>query len=197
MVKLRSRKKSQFKKGHKGYSTRGCMPVNNSSNDELKKREYVRLTPDVQDILDTVGVTYANTASNGDEHYTPMVLRPRPTHPAMLETAQSPKTDDAEMETYRLFHSKKTADLLNEAIREHAATHPGCKGNLKFHQAGEVQRGFCWREQLRCDICQYISQRRKLYEEVKSNKQGPTGTEDCYSKYCRSGQCFPDWAHLH
>ena len=109
MVKLRSRKKSQFKKGHKGYSTRGCMPVNNSSNDELKKREYVRLTPDVQDILDTVGVKYANTASNADEHHTSMILRSRPARPTMLETAQTPATDDAEMETYRLFHPKKTA----------------------------------------------------------------------------------------
>ena len=173
MVKLRSRKKTQFKKGHKGYPTRGCTPVDNSLNDEMKKREYVRLTRDVQDMLDTVGATYANTASDADERHTPMVLRPRPARPAMLETAQTPATHDAEMETNRLFHPKKTAELFNEAIREHAATHPGCKGNLKFHQAGEVQRGFCWREQLKCDICQYISQRRKLYEEVKSSKRGP------------------------
>ena len=173
MVKLRSRKKTQFKKGHKGYPTRGCTPVDDSLNDEMKKREYVRLTRDVQDMLDTVGATYANTASDADQRHTPMVLRPRPARPSMLETAQTPATDDVEMETFRLFHPKKTAELFNEAIREHAATHPECKGNLKFHQAGEVQRGFCWWEQLKCDICQYISQRRNLYEEVKSSKRGP------------------------
>ena len=99
MVKLRSRKKTQFKKGHKGYPTRGCTPVENSLNDEMKKREYVRLTRDIQDMLDTVGATYANTASDADERHTPMVLRPRPARPSMLETAQTPATDDAEMET--------------------------------------------------------------------------------------------------
>ena len=82
MVKLRSRKKTQLKKGHKVYHTRGCTPVGNSLNDEMKKREYVRLTRDVQDMMDTVGATCANTASDANECHTPMVCGHAP--PARL-----------------------------------------------------------------------------------------------------------------
>ena len=71
-VKLRSATKL-------GYKTSGCRPINHSTNDEAKKRDYITLTRDVQDMYDTVGSTYANT-SNTNERRTPVILRQRPAH---------------------------------------------------------------------------------------------------------------------
>ena len=104
-----------------------------------------------------------------------MLLRPKPARTTMLEAAQICREDshDAELDTYRLLHAGKTADLFNEAMQGHQLFKPGCEGRLTWFQAGEVQRGLCWREQLTCMTCKYISPRRKLYKDVESKRRGP------------------------
>ena len=77
------------------------------------------------------------------------------------------------MNTNRILHMRKTADLWNEAIKDHAKLHPECSGNLMWDESGEIQRGVAWREQLKCEVCSFVSKRHNLYAEVETNKRGP------------------------
>jgi hypothetical protein len=102
----------------------------------------------------------------------PKLLRPRSCCETVLEKAQVPQSKHAEMDTYRLLHLRKTANLWNEAIQQHRSSHPKCMGSFTWDEKGEIQRGLAWRERLMCDSCSYVSQRHKLYTEVETNQRG-------------------------
>ena len=165
---------------HSGLFKKGCVPHNKGPNRPANqyitgdvKPVYVRLDQDVQEMVDSTD--YATTSHDAPivDQPTRMLLRPRTGKKTALEAAQTRLAPDAELDTYRLLHARKTAELFNEAMSAHREAHPQCKGKLTFHQPGEIQRGLCWRMQLSCDSCEYVSPRRNLYTEVETGRRGP------------------------
>ena len=73
---------------------------------------------------------------------------------------------------YRLLHTRRLWDMLNEVFHQHQQISPSCGGRLDFDYASEQQRMLCWREKVICDRCQYESQMYNLYEEIKTGKPG-------------------------
>jgi hypothetical protein len=60
--------------------------------------------------------------------------------------------------------------MVNEVTREHVNRNPTCKGNLSFDFEKELQWGFCWKESVICDKCQYKSKLYNLYQEVETGR---------------------------
>ena len=85
--------------------------------------------------------------------------------------AQVPDKENPEMDTYRLFHPGKTADLWNKAIKNHVKLYPECSGKLMWDESGEIQRGLAWHEQSKCDKCSFVSKRHNLYTEVNQMRE--------------------------
>ena len=169
MVRRRASIKGRFKPG--------CVPHNKgvrTTGVEFQPPEYMRLNRDVQEMVDS-RVTMSTSADAICSNTGPlrMLLRPRLARSTMLQDAQQSNADCPEELSYRLLHAEKTAELWNEAIFGHRQSNPDCNGKLKWHLEGEIQRGLCWREQLSCDKCAYVSQRKNLYTEVQTNKRGP------------------------
>ena len=69
--------------------------------------------------------------------------------------------------TNRVVNVKKNADMWNAVFREHLTEYPNCKGFLSWDPTGEEKRGLVWLERAKCDRCNYISKKFKLYEEVE------------------------------
>lgn len=150
---------------NKGLSTEATEQEANSTPD------YVRLPKDQYDMVyreKSELVREQELTANP-----PMQLRPKVCAPTKLEKAQAATNKHAEMETYRLFHPMKTANLWNEAISEHRKQFAKCNGSLVWDEAGEVKRGLAWIERLKCNKCDYVSRQHKLYEEVKTKQPGP------------------------
>ena len=123
---------------------------------------YMRLSKDMQELVDQ-----PLTPNNAPQPGQVKLLRPLPPRPTLLGNAQVPDKENPEMDTYRLFHPGKTADLWNEGIKNHVKLYPECSGKLMWDESGEIQRGLAWREQLKCDKCSFVSKRHNLYTEVK------------------------------
>ena len=49
---------------------------------------------------------------------------------------------------------------------------PGCPTKLEFDFQKEQQKGVCWKETLRCELCGFCSDRTKLYEELTTQSRG-------------------------
>lgn len=173
MVGRRVSTKGRFKPGHvphnKGVPRQNLLPT-----EEHQLPVYVRLNRDVQEMVDSrVSVSTSVDAPCSNPGQPRMLLRPNPARPTMLKNAQHATVDNPEEQSYRLLHAEKTADLWNDSTSEHRNLNPDCNGRLRWHMPGEIQRGLCWREQLSCDSCDYVSKRKNLYKEVQTNKRGP------------------------
>ena len=81
-------------------------------------------------------------------------------------------TPTEEGNTYRLLHVNKTCDMFNTAYRQHREQSPGCPTKLQFDFQKEQQKGVCWKETLRCELCGFCSDRTKLYEELTTQSRG-------------------------
>ena len=62
--------------------------------------------------------------------------------------------------------------MFNDVFHQHQQTSPSCGGRLDFDYNSEQQRMLCWREKVKCDRCEYVSQRYNLYDEIKTGKAG-------------------------
>jgi len=71
----------------------------------------------------------------------------------------------------RLVHQDRHADMWNAALSGHAAFTGRCD-NPKFLIDTEQQKGICWKQQLKCENCQYKGKMFKLYDEVQSTSRG-------------------------
>lgn len=183
MGNRKKQRKNTFKKGqtawNKGFIFEKC------SSQSLKN--YKRIPKEDFDLV-VKPVTEAASSKNPRGHLSTILtvpdpdgnecsvsyLRPEPSQSSLLEDAQIPETDsgNAELDTYRLFHLKKTEDLWNKAFREHGTYHPECSGNLEWDLEAEEKWGLCWQEQLTCKICNYKTGIHKLYNEVNTGKRG-------------------------
>ena len=103
----------------------------------------------------------------------PMLLRPIRPRETELDRVQRAPAVDGETDTYRLISPRKTAQMFNEAHREHMLTYKDCAGSLDWDSESEIQRGLAWRVQVKCNTCKYISQRYNLYNEVPLTRRGP------------------------
>lgn len=68
--------------------------------------------------------------------------------------------------TNRVVNVKKNAEMWNAVFREHQDKHPVCNGFLSWDSTGEEKRGLVWLERAKCNRCNYLSKKFKLYEEV-------------------------------
>ena len=169
IVQRRSSRRGRFRSGH------GLSPVREAVSDNISTEpvthEYHRLERNIQEMVDSVN--FASGSHDAPEVDDATSRMKREAKKSMLEKAQEAASENAEMDTYRLFHAQKLCDLFNEAIAGHRGMNPHCTGVFSFYLAGEMQRGVCWREQLACSECDYISPRRNIYKEVESTKRGP------------------------
>ena len=78
-------------------------------------------------------------------------------------------TNRPEADTYRLVHMGKLEEMMNKGWSEHASSHPRCKGRLLFNFPAEEQRGVCTRQQLKCNTCNYKSNKHNLYTETDTD----------------------------
>ena len=60
-----------------------------------------------------------------------------------------------------------TSTPWNAVFREHLTEYPNCKAFLFWDPTGEEKRGLVWLERAKCDRCNYLSKKFKLYEEVE------------------------------
>ena len=74
-----------------------------------------------------------------------------------------------EADAYRLVHMGKLEDMMNKGRSEHASAYPRCKGRLIFNFPAEEQRGVCTRQQLKCNTCNYKSNKHNLYTETDTD----------------------------
>lgn len=73
---------------------------------------------------------------------------------------------------YRLLHVGKLWDLVNSAMLEHRENHPLCSAKFNFDYNAEQQRGLCWRERVKCELCTYTSTLTNIYAEVSTRRPG-------------------------
>lgn len=77
------------------------------------------------------------------------------------------------MDSYRLVHIRKTAEMWNTVFQEHQKASPYCrKGFLSWDMGAEQKFGLGWRERATCTSCSYTSEMFNLYEEIKRDTPG-------------------------
>ena len=107
---------------------------------------------------------------------TTTILRPKTSEPTLIEAAamadESKVNEEAELNTYRLFHFGKTESMFYEAYNSHRELHPNCKEKLTFDLDYEQKWGFAWRERLQCRSCGFVTKNYNLYEEVNTTNRG-------------------------
>ena len=62
--------------------------------------------------------------------------------------------------------------MINYVTHEHRRHNPTCEGNLDFNYRAEEKRGLCWREQVVCKSCSYVSKKFNLFNEIETGRPG-------------------------
>ena len=79
----------------------------------------------------------------------------------------------SEMDSYRLVHLRKTAEMWNQVFQDHKKASSKCKkGFLSWDMEAEQKYGLCWRERVCCDSCNFTSKMYNLFDEVQKNTPG-------------------------
>lgn len=102
------------------------------------------------------------------------LLRPSTSSSSVMDNEnRSVSEKDADRDTYRLLHLRKTEILWNEAIRVHIRPNI-CQGELRWDMDVEKQRGLGWKECLSCTCGGYRSAQHNLYVEIENKgSRGP------------------------
>jgi len=164
---------TKFKRGHVPYN-KGKAHVN---NDEIAKdTHWVRLPRDMYDDASQWSPD-GSVLQLGDAYGQPSshrLLRPSKGIKTITDDhVECLNPEIADLSTYRLLHMLKTQQLWIEAMEEHFPP-PECQGRLIWDIRGEVKRGLCWRERLKCTCGNYTSKRHNLYNTVDiPNQTGP------------------------
>ena len=61
--------------------------------------------------------------------------------------------------------------MWNKVTREHFSSQLGWHGDLYWPEELEEQRGLCWAVKAKCKVCNYVSKKYKLYDEVQSQSK--------------------------
>lgn len=102
----------------------------------------------------------------------PMLLRPQPKSPELIDEYSNPKVCNPDNHTYKHYVPSLLSVMWNATIKEHILQHPLCNGDLEFDCNAAVKWGFAWKERLKCVKCGFIGKFHKLYYEVDSDKRG-------------------------
>ena len=162
------KKRYRYKKGHECYFRR-------TVSDGEDKGEPSKITKRLpRNVYDKVIVP----SEDGKELLTPdadgvstnvRVLRPSSPESTIVEQYLTGPAVN-EVETYRLLHLRKTAELFNQGFKKHMAINPTCAGDLTWDIKAEEQRGLCWRENLMCTECSFKTVKVNLFSEEAGGK---------------------------
>ena len=164
---------AQFKRGNIPHN-KGITQVN--KDEFVQDTHWVRLPRDMYEDASQWSPD-GSVLQLGDAYGQPSshrLLRPSKGIKTITDDhAECLKQEEADLSTYRLLHLLKTQQLWIEAMEEHFPP-PECQGRLIWDIRGEVKRGLCWRERLKCTCGNYTSKRRNLYDTVQlPNQAGP------------------------
>ena len=102
----------------------------------------------------------------------PMLLRPRPKSPGVLDDFLESTVSDPDNHTYKHYVPSLVSVLWNSTIKEHAIERNGCDGELEFDSIASKKWGFAWKERLKCTKCDFVGQYHTLYYEVDTSGPG-------------------------
>jgi hypothetical protein len=102
----------------------------------------------------------------------PMLLRPRPKSPGVLDDFLESTVSDPDNHTYKHYVPSLVSVLWNSTIKEHAIERNGCDGELEFDSIASKKWGFAWKERLKCKKCDFVGQYHTLYYEVDTSGPG-------------------------
>ena len=171
-------KKSKKKIPKNGFK-KGYVPWNAGKKMEFEKipelGKYVRLSSDVYESRVNQFSDGAIAVHNVDGSIADSkILRPRPENAEIVDTyLKAPdQSCNPDQKTYKLFQQHALQVMINTEIKNHMLFMQGCTGNLNFDTESQIKWGLAWQERFKCDVCGFVSNYHKLYEEVESNKRG-------------------------
>lgn len=103
---------------------------------------------------------------------TPMLLRPRPKSPELVDEYLDPVVSDPDNHTYKHYVPCLVSKLWNATIKEHIIASNACDGDLEFDSHAAQKWGYAWKERLKCVKCGFKGQFYKLYYEVYTARPG-------------------------
>ena len=89
----------------------------------------------------------------------PMLLRPRPKSPGVLDDYLESTVSDPDNYTYKHYVPSLVSVLWNSTIKEHAIERNSCDGQLEFDSIASKKWGFAWKERLKCKKCDFVGQK--------------------------------------
>lgn len=93
----------------------------------------------------------------------------RPVQEDTYEDQQNLENDKTDLDGYKILHCGKLMDMINDFYSEHSINSPKCRPILRFNPEDCSKWGFCWRIGLKCDNCNFSTEKRKLYTESERN----------------------------
>lgn len=100
------------------------------------------------------------------------VLRPQSDELSQIETILQQKQEDESVSGYLVVHLSTCLNVVQDCVNEHGLASPKCKGRLRIPANLFSKWGVSAIIQLKCDSCEYISQKQKLYMEVPTSGRG-------------------------
>ena len=164
--------RTTFKKGNVPHNKgkKNDSDCQDHTGTEEKKVEWKRLP---RDIYENMRPDKLASQNNDNVEVSVKLLRPAAKRDDFVDRYDKTVHSRANMESYRILHTKMIENLWNRAIREHSTYHPQCQGSLIFDEKKEKKFGLAWKEALTCTSCTYLSRQEKLYREVQSKTSGP------------------------
>ena len=165
-----------FKKGHTFWKNRSTQDSTEITQECSSERQRVPASDFPMDMFSTSsddssehkGLVQGPGSSLKRPDLDVTCLRPLPPKKTVLETFEECATSDENV----IVNKELTADLFHQASKEHLTMSPECDGKLVFDDQQSRQWGLAWQMAVSCNVCTYISDRKKLYREVNENRRG-------------------------
>ena len=106
------------------------------------------------------------------------ILRPtEPAEPTQVEGALKGKDPDGVADGYSVVHISTFSSAVQQCITEHGQTHPACSGRLVTAYNLITKWGVSAIVRLKCDSCDFVSQKNKLFREITTPGRGRNPAE--------------------
>jgi hypothetical protein len=79
----------------------------------------------------------------------PMMLRPRPNSPEVLDDYLESTVSDPDNHTYKHYVPSLVSVLWNSPIKDHAIEKTGCDGELEVYSIPSKMWGFAWKKEVK------------------------------------------------
>ena len=100
---------------------------------------------------------------NDENQVLPSRLRPRQRSPCELETVD--KLNNVRLQGNFIMNMRLVEDHFNDAIVQHIASHPSCKGKITADPTQITKCGWVIASVLHCRVCRFETAKCKFYEE--------------------------------